>query len=283
MHHMKDASAAVLISQHADSPGTPKRSTAAIAVLALAAFAVFLLFPGSIAEKTHAALHGLCAQRPSHSIRLGEEVLPFDARMTGIYIGAAATLLWLAAAHRLRATQYPSSSVLIALAAFVLLMAGDGVDGFLLELGLPFLYPPSNGMRIATGLLAGVALGVALGHLFAVSLWANGEHRRRIVERPRELLAPLAAGGAVCALACTGWSILYAPVAMGLLAAATGVFWVLAIVVLALVTGRGWSYFAAAELGTITGIALVAAVTAIALLAALRFAAEQHFGVPKFT
>jgi uncharacterized membrane protein len=273
----------MLIRQRADSPPTPKRPAAAVAALALAAFAAFLLLPGSIEEKTHAALHGLCAQRPSHSIRLGEEVLPFDARMTGIYIGAAATFLWLKAARRLRATRLPSSSVLVALAAFVLLMAGDGVDGLLPELRLPFLYPPSNGMRIATGLLAGVALGVALGHLFAVSLWANGEHRRRIVERPRELLAPLAVGGAVCALACTGWSILYAPVAMGLLAAATGVFWVLAIVVLALITGRGWSYFAAAELGPITGFALVAAVTAVALLAALRFAAEQYVGLPKFT
>src|SRR5688500_7625828 len=64
----------------------------------------FLLVPGDLAWKTHIALHGLCAQRPSHSLQIGGVTLPMDARMTGIYLGAAVTILWQVAARRLRAT-----------------------------------------------------------------------------------------------------------------------------------------------------------------------------------
>jgi uncharacterized membrane protein len=280
---MSRAAATALIRQRPESSPTALRPVVVIGTVVVTALAAFLFLPGSIEEKTHAALHGLCAQRPTHSIRLGNATLPFDARMTGIYVGAVATFLWLAARRRLRVTRLPSPSVLVVLAAFVLAMVGDGLDGLLVDLGRPSLYAPSNDMRIVTGLLAGIALGVALGHLLAVSLWAHGEHRRHIVGRPHELLAPLAAGGVVCALALTGWSILYAPFALGLLVAATGVFWVLAIVVLALVTGRGWSYGAVVDLGPIAGRALVAAIITIALLAGLRFAAEQVLGLPKFT
>ena len=59
-----------------------------VAAIALAAF---LIAPGNVASKTHVALHGLCAQRPSHSLQIGGSTLPMDARMTGIYIGAAVT------------------------------------------------------------------------------------------------------------------------------------------------------------------------------------------------
>ena len=278
----RDAATA-LLRQRPESPQSSVLPILGVCGLVLASFVTFLLAPGSIEEKTHAALHGLCAQRPSHSIRLGGAILPFDARMSGIYIGAATTFLWLAAGRRLRASRLPPISALSALGVFVLLMAGDGVNGLLVDLGVPALYSPSNGLRIATGLLTGVALGVGLGHLLAVSLWAKEEHRRHIVERPRELLAPLAVGGAVCGLALTGWPVLYAPFAVGLLAAATGVFWVLSIVALTLITGRGWSYVSTTELATVAGQALVAAVTIIALLAWLRIASERFFGLPKFT
>src|SRR5262245_31628876 len=48
---------------------------------------LFLAAPWSLEHKAHAALHGLCAQRPSHSFTFGSSTLPFDARMTGIYGG----------------------------------------------------------------------------------------------------------------------------------------------------------------------------------------------------
>src|SRR5215213_6597870 len=118
---------------------------------AAAVLALFLIAPGDIASKTHIALHGLCAQRPSHSLQVGGSVLPMDARMTGIYIGAAATIIWLIAARRLRSSRTPSPLVLAFLALFVLALAFDGFNGLLVDLRFPALYEPSNDLRLATG------------------------------------------------------------------------------------------------------------------------------------
>src|SRR5215218_1344378 len=83
----------------------------------------FVLAPGDVASKTHLALHGLCAQRLSHSLQIGGSTLPMDARMTGIYLGAATAVIWMIAARRLRSTRVPSRSVLAVLALFVLALA----------------------------------------------------------------------------------------------------------------------------------------------------------------
>ena len=104
----------------------------------------FLIAPGDIASKTHIALHGLCAQRPSHSLQIGGATLPMDARMTGIYLGAAATVIWLVAARRLRATRVPSCRCSSLLASFVVALAVDGFNALLVDLRLPTLYEPSN-------------------------------------------------------------------------------------------------------------------------------------------
>src|SRR4051794_37245567 len=64
--------------------------------------------PWPIAEKLYAVVHGLCAQRQSHSFALGGTYLPFDARMAGIYSGTLITVVFLAARGRWRAIRLPS-------------------------------------------------------------------------------------------------------------------------------------------------------------------------------
>src|SRR5262245_44862568 len=130
--------------------------------------ALFLWLPGDVDVKAHAALHGICAQRPSHSIWLGGQVLPVDARMTGIYLAAATTLVWLVSIGRHRALRAPPRPVLGLLALFICAMTIDGVNGLLVDLEAPHFYTPNNGLRLATGILAGTALGVGIVHLFAV-------------------------------------------------------------------------------------------------------------------
>src|SRR5688572_15632276 len=63
--------------------------------------------PWSADLKFRAVLHGLCAQRPSHSFALGGVNLPFDARMAGIYGGVLTTLGFLLARGRWRTVQLP--------------------------------------------------------------------------------------------------------------------------------------------------------------------------------
>ena len=243
----------------------------------------FLLAPGDLAWKTHVVLHGLCAQRPSHSLQIGGVTLPMDARMTGIYLGAAVTILWLVAARRLRATRVPCHAVLALLAAFVVVLAVDGFNALLVDLHFPAPYEPSNTLRMATGLLGGTSLGVALGHLFAGSIWAQGNRQRAVVTQPVELLCPIGVSGAIAVLAFSDIPLLYGPFAVGLLVAAVGVFWLLALVVMALVSERGWSCRTSADLAPLALTSLVFAMVTIGALAWLRFVTEQLFGLPKLT
>jgi uncharacterized membrane protein len=251
-----------------------------VAAIALAAFVVA---PGNVASKTHMALHGLCAQRPSHSLQIGGSTLPMDARMTGIYIGAAVTVIWLIAARRLRSTRVPNLPEVALLAMFVVALAVDGLNALFIDLRLPILYEPSNVLRLATGVLAGTSLGVALGHLFASSIWARGDQRRAVVTRPVELLAPLSVSAAIATLALIDLPLLYAPFAVGLLIAAIGVFWLLGTVVLALLSDRGWSCHTWSDVAPMALTSLVAAIVTVGALAALRFAMEQVLGLPSLT
>jgi uncharacterized membrane protein len=251
--------------------------------IAAIVFAIFAIAPGNVASKTHLALHGLCAQRPSHSLQIGGSTLPMDARMTGIYIGAMATLIWLIAARRLKSARVPSLSVLAVLAVCGLALAVDGFNALLVDLRFRNFYEPSNALRLATGVLAGTSLGVALGHLFAGSIWAKSNRGQAVVTRPAELVVPIGASAAVSALALLDLPLLYAPFAVGLLVAAIGVFWVLAITVLALLTGRGWSCHTWGDLAPLALMSLVAAIATISALALARFAAEQLFGLPRLT
>jgi uncharacterized membrane protein len=244
---------------------------------------IFVIAPGNVASKTHMALHGLCAQRPTHSLQIGGTTLPMDARMTGMYIGAAATVIWLIAARRLRSTRAPSGPVLAVLAIFVLALALDGFNALLHDLRFPTLYEPSNILRLATGVLAGTALGVVLGHLFANSIWVRGDRERAVVMRPVELLAPVGASAATATLALLNLPLLYAPFAVGLLVAAIGVFWLLGAIVFALFSDRGWSCRTWGDLTPVALSSLVAAIALVSLLASARFAAEQLFGLPKLT
>src|SRR6476620_7328003 len=112
----------------------------------LLATSVVLLIaaPWSVDTKFRAVVHGLCAQRPSHSYALGGTNLPFDARMTGIYGGVMTTVLCLLARGRWRAITLPSRGILAALVGFVSLMGADGVNSTLQDFGLPYAYEPQN-------------------------------------------------------------------------------------------------------------------------------------------
>jgi uncharacterized membrane protein len=250
------------------------------AALALIAF---LIAPGNLAWKTHAALHGLCAQRPSHSLQIDGSTLPMDARMTGIYLGAAVAVVWLVAARRLRATRTPSLPIIALLTSFVVALAVDGFNALLVDLRLSTLYEPSNILRLATGVLAGTSLGVALGHLFASSMWTQGDRQRAVVRRPTELLVPIGVSGAIAVLALSDVPLLYAPFAVGLLIAAVSVFWLLGIVVVTLVSDRGWSCRTPADLAPLALTSLIAAIVMVGGLSGIRFAAEQLFGLPRLT
>lgn len=159
-------------------PGLSSRWGHAFLALLAAALLVFLLIPGSIEGKALAVLHGLCAQQPTHSLYFGDQRLPFDSRMTGIYGGFAVASLYMLARGRWRAGLIPPLSVVIAMAGFVMLLAVDGVNSTLVDLGRGHAYEPHNAVRLGTGLLTGTTLAIFIWMLVAQVGFARAARTR---------------------------------------------------------------------------------------------------------
>jgi len=129
------------------------------------------LTPGSLLDKFHFLAAGVCPQRPSHSLFLGSAQPPMEARMVGIYGGAFLTLGWLWVRRRLRPAGLPPLGLVGLMLLFFGTMALDGLNAFLSDLGLPHLYPPANALRLGTGLMAGVSIGVVFAPVVGGALW----------------------------------------------------------------------------------------------------------------
>jgi uncharacterized membrane protein len=257
----------------------PLPRMALLPVLAIGLFALFLVFPAPLDDKAQAALHGLCSQRPSHSFTLGERRLPFDARMTGIYGGFLATSAYLALRGRYRVFGLPPLPTILLLVGGVGLMGLDGTNSLLLDLGLWHPYEPMNDLRLATGLLTGIALAVAIAFLLATTLWRRGDANRRVVTGAGEvgLLVLLQVPFALLVRSDVGW--LYVPVALALVLSATAVVTGLALVVLTILRRRDNSYAGLAQLDGAAAAALVLGVAVMALIAGGRFWLEYLTGM----
>src|SRR5581483_9007730 len=102
----------------------------------------FLLLPGSFASKLLTLVAGVCAQRPAHSYFMGGGLLPPP----------------------------PLQALLL---GFVALMAVDGTNALFYDTGWPSLYPPNNAVRLATGLLCGLALALLAVPVLSATLWRD--------------------------------------------------------------------------------------------------------------
>ena len=252
-------------------------------MVATALLAVFVLAPWPLAHKAHALLHGLCAQRPSHSFALGGTLLPFDARMTGIYGGFATTALWLLLKGRLSAWRLPPRPVVLVLAAFVAALAVDGGNALLLDIGAAPLYPPDNRLRVATGALTGIALAVSVCHVLATALWRSGDRQTATVRGPGEVAMLALVQVPLVAVALSGWGVLYAPLTLLLVCSATVVVGSLTLACLTMLRLRDGTYGSAADLQGAAALSLVVGLVVMGVIAGARFWAERAFGIVPLT
>jgi uncharacterized membrane protein len=135
----------------------------------------FLVAPWDLDAKLATALSGLCAQRPGHTFLVQGAPMALEARMLGIFAGFALTvgMGWIAGGWR--RAELPRG---LAAVAFALMVVGLGVDGFnalFFDSGLPHLYTPSNELRLATGLLCGVALAALIAPVISWAFWRERE------------------------------------------------------------------------------------------------------------
>ena len=245
--------------------------------LVAASVAGLLAAPWALDAKLYAVVHGLCAQRPSHSYALGGTRLPFDARMTGIYGGFLVAAACLLARGGWRAARAPAPALVAALALFVVALGVDGVNSTLQDFGLPYLYQPDNRLRLATGLLTGTALAVLLLAMLNNVLWA------RVVDAPplrgwRDFGALLAAQALLYLAIVSGWGLLYRPVALALVAGGVTVVLTLALLLLVLLYGRENRFERLPDLAGFATAALLLSYATLGLIAAARFSLEQLLG-----
>lgn len=202
----------------------------------LAGMAVLMLLPGGFAEKSRMLLHGLCAQTPTHSFTFGGVLLPFDSRMTGIYGGTMATMIYLTVRGRFFAWGVPPANVVAVLVLFVIAMAADGFNSLFTDLGVRHPWTPSNELRLITGYLAGIALGAMLSWLLGSALYRVGQ-REAGIQSLRDVLVILMPLFPFGAILLTGAEWLFVPTATLLIVSAWTTMSVLGLSIIVLAFG----------------------------------------------
>lgn len=154
----------------------------------VAAFIVFSPWP--LTEKLRATSRAVSASIPSHMLALGHDVLPMNARSTGIYLGVLVAVGLLLVTGRGRANRFPPTAPLALLAGFLLAMTVDGVNSLLTTLAatdpaVHAWYRPSNTVRVVTGGFAGLAMGLLSASVVNAVVWKHSAER--VVEDLGEL------------------------------------------------------------------------------------------------
>lgn len=244
---------------------------------------VFAALPWSLEHKAHVISHGLCAQRPSHTYYFGERPLPFDARMTGIYLGFLATIAVLFAVGAHRWCRPPSPTRIALLLTLGGAMAVDGFNSLLRDLALPYPYEPMNWLRVVTGAGAGFVLAVALCFLISVTLWRAVDTRRQTLESwpVLPLSALVAIPLLVAATSGIGW--LYAPVVMILVLAALMALSILALVVIVILLRMEYRFATARQLEPMMVPAVAVAMVIMLSLSIGRTVVERLSGPSPLT
>ena len=152
---------------------TPNRWNTALVIVALVAITAWLIFtPPGIDGKLHATGYSVCHQIDEHSFVVGGKVLPLCARCTGTFLGLLITLIYLYPSDK--RSGFPSRAKITVLVLFFLFFALDGINSSLTLLpGLKPLYPPSNLLRLISGLLMGIALANLVLALWNQTLWVE--------------------------------------------------------------------------------------------------------------
>jgi uncharacterized membrane protein len=197
-----------------------------------------LATPAGLLGKADAIGYAVCHRIDLRSFHLGARELPLCARCTGIYLGAVLALLSFQLAGRGRFGGFPHASVLAAFVVFGAAFAFDGANSYLTLLpGLPHLYEPTNPLRLATGLLAGVSVGTIVHAGFQQNAWKEWRAEPPL-RSLRDLGLLLLGAAAVGGLVLSGNPLMLYPLALisvgGVLLVLAAVYTVMVLIV----TGR---------------------------------------------
>ncbi len=156
---------------------------------------------------------GICPQRPSHSLFFAGQQMPIEARMAGIFGGFVLTTLVIIGQGRGRAWNTPGRTATLVLLGFIALLGLDGLNAFAYDVGLPHLYTPFLALRLATGLLTGLAAAAFVVPAFNSTVWQTGPNAAPL-DRLTHWSAALAAVGVYLIAGLSGWPPLLYPLSI---------------------------------------------------------------------
>jgi uncharacterized membrane protein len=180
--------------------------------------------PAGLLGKADAIGYAVCHRIASHSFFLDDRQFPLCARCTGMYLGA---LLGLGYSFRIgRLAGFPPLRLGLLMGIFVLGFGVDGVNSYInLLRDSPLLYASMNWLRLLTGTLFGMSVGVYLAAAFQQATWKEYDNRPALGTL-RQLALLVVIGGLLDGAILSGNPLLLYPLAV---AAAGGVLTMLAL------------------------------------------------------
>lgn len=214
---------------------------------------------------------GICPQRPTHSLFLGGQQMPIEARMGGMFGGFVIGAMYFAAMGRGRAWRMPGGWMAVVLVGFVALLGVDGVNAFLTDVHLPHLYPPNLYLRLGTGLLTGLTIAGFIVPAFNATIWHSGLDVSPLANA-RDLLVALGLEAVYFAAAVSGASILLYPVSLVAVIGVPLLLGMIGAVVVASILGRSNSAGRWVEALPVALAGLALAVVMLGAVSAVRLA-----------
>lgn len=170
----------------------PRLTAIVVAVSVLIILFFIQVTPLSVLGKTDVVGYAICHRIPERSFILAGRQLPLCARCTGTFLGALVGLIAMLLLRRSRASRLPPGPILGILVVFIGIWAFDGLNSYLTFFpNPPNLYEPRNWLRLATGMLNGLALITLVYPIFNFTLWRDPT-RERVIKNIWELLAIVA-------------------------------------------------------------------------------------------
>jgi uncharacterized membrane protein len=154
-------------------PSVKTRLQFSTVVTILVLFALFTPWP--LQEKLHSIGRACCAQIPGHTISFAGQLMPLDARNTGIYSGVFVVIVLLWLTGRQRAALFAPLPVTLVLLLATLSMIVDGFNSLLENHHWPAYYHDTNTLRVITGAFSGMALTILVVPVFNRLVWRKPE------------------------------------------------------------------------------------------------------------
>ncbi|MGQ9676690.1 MAG: DUF2085 domain-containing protein [Chloroflexota bacterium] len=231
----------------------------------------FVLAPWPLMDKLRAVGFAMCPQRPAHSMFLAGAQLPLEARKVGIYLAFLSTITYLVILGCGRSNGSVRRPVAAVLFGFILLMGVDGFNALFYDLELPHLYRPDNNLRLATGLLSGLATAMLALPVLGVSLWPKDQPRGPVVGW-RELLVALVVQAVLFVAVVSGSAWLLYPLSALSIASAVAMLLFINALFLVGVIKWPWRVVARPDLLPILALAMVLSGLELGAMAAFRLA-----------